>query len=316
MEKMDIDGENENESESESENESETSMEKINSSDSVITINIIAAIYGHGALPQNKNKPYVFPPPPNNVTLNLLGFAPAGFCTIVSKQYETTVDHLLATDPTKVTPQVLTNEYNIHAKNYRLSRPMIKYPTLTSDTNIELFRYFKNYGRQQKGRSDKFYSGATDEEILKKTRIDGLTTSGALLKIYSVSIEDSDKNVLSLTKNVQSFTLSHNILLSQLVPIITNEIKSQYNTVIDSNPYKINIDLFDDTCNYTETSPTIAFLDNPSLKKSVKIEKGGNKYKKGKTRKPHKKGKHHKPLKKGKTRKLYKKGKKTRFQKH
>lgn len=264
MEQMDIDND---------ENDENLSMEQMDVDNSKININVIAGIYGHGGLSSN-NKPWIFPQPPENVSLNILGFAPAGFCNIITKQYETEIDKFLTIDPTKITPEILTKKYIELSQDYKSTHDISdREPTLNPTENEELFTYFKNYGKNKKGRTDKIYGGANANEIKNNSRIDGLTMTGPLLKIYYTIIKDEDGNVLALDNNVVAINFNNNIFLSQILKFITNTVESQASKVIGSKPYNIIVDLFDDTCNYT-TNPNIAFLDNPRLK-NVKVEKGG-----------------------------------------
>ena len=270
---MDIDGDNTNtntlkrkysENLIKKDNRSDISLSKRHKAPPQKSVYITAAIFGHGGLPQD-----TFPRPPENVTLNILGFAPSGFCSLISKEYENIIDSLLTSDPSEVTPKLLTEKYLELAKNY-MQTPGRLHPTVSRNNNGDLWSYYLDFGKKGNTRSNKIYSGATTEEVRYDTRLKGLTDKGPLLKIYSTIVKDKDGLITDNDTTVQSFTLTNNICLDKVLKFIVDKLP------IQDYPYQIFVDLFDETCNYTPTR-NMPFLDEKSS--TYNVHKGGKSHK-------------------------------------
>ena len=271
---MDIDGDNTNtntlkrkysENLIKKDNRSDISLSKRHKAPPQKSVYITAAIFGHGGLPQD-----TFPRPPENVTLNILGFAPSGFCSLISKEYENYIDSLLTSDPSEVTPKLLTEVYLELAKIYRQTADSSRQQTVSRNNNGDLWSYYEDFGKKGKTRSNKIYEGATTEEVRNETRLKGLTDKGPLLKIYSTIVKDG--LITDNDTTVQSFTLTNNICLDKVLKFIVDKLPIP----IQDYPYQIFVDLFDETCNYTPT-PNMPFLDEKSS--TYNVHKGGKSHK-------------------------------------
>ena len=283
-----------------------------------VQLHVIAAIWGHGGLtlPETNTRDddgekmdVVTPPPPilstpikifqnkyTNLELNILGFAPSGFCTIGSKDTEKELDTMLTNDPTTLTPSFLTNMYSSESKKYR-ERVDIekKHSTLITTNPTNLFSYVKNFGnKREKPRSDKIFSGASSEEELQN-RINGLTTKGPLLKIYQVLIKNTKNNTTVYRDNEVKFVPYNKwMYLSEITDSMYTYCTEFLQKSMFYRNYTIVIDLFDPLCNYTESTPLIGYLENANTRRdftkgNIKITPGIKYSSGGKTRRKQKK---------------------------
>lgn len=286
-----------------------------------VELSVVAAIWGHGGLPLPEtntpdddngyekmdvdtpilNKPIkIFRNKHTNLELNILGFAPSGFCTVGSIDTETELDAMLTNDPSRLTPSFLTNMYLSESKRYR-DRGDIKdterISTLKTSTNPNLFSYVKNFGKTAKPRSDKLFTGANSEKELEN-RINGLTTKGPLLKIYNVVIKNvRDNSIVYRDNEVKFVSYNKSMYLSEITDNIYTFATEFLEKRMFYRNYKIVIDLFDPLCNFTNiNTPLVAYLDNVNTrsdfaKGNITTTPGIRYHSGGKTRRKQKKNK-------------------------
>ena len=214
-----------------------------------------------------------------SVTLNTIGFNVPGECNLVNQDYENKIYNDL--NQNKMNPlyfqecknDILNRYSNIfkgYVQKYNDSMQMpMDYGQLT-------FSYTPDYNRM----ANKVYAGKHSGE----SRFEKLTTQGPLLTIYSIFVND-----INYVEKPLFLTLNNNITLQKIVEYIKNEMNTYLNSQgMNSQGMNLVINMFDDTCNYSNIQPDIGVRRNRGGKKGKKSRKGKKGRKNKKTRKSRK----------------------------
>jgi len=248
---------------------------------------VLCSIMGHGGLHEEPiilangfyEKSIAYEKIPS-VTLNTIGFNVPGECNLVNQDYENEIYNDL--NQNKMNPlyfqecknDILNRYSNIfkgYVQEYKDSMQMpMDYGQLT-------FSYTPDYNRM----ANKVYAGKHSGE----SRFKELNTQGPLLTIYSIFV-----NGINYVKKPLFLTLNNNITLQKIVEYIKNEMNTYLNSQgMNSQGMNLVINMFDDTCNYSNIQPDIGvarrFKGGKRGKKSRKSRKSKKSKKTRKSRK-------------------------------
>jgi hypothetical protein len=242
-----------------------------------LTISLV--IMGHGAV--DNTRPLVpFRPPKHHPMgkINILGLRFSGLLNLTTTQYDEDIDQYLAKYKNSQHEEFISIlnrtfekalEGGVHTENENIRRIVIEffkrvetlrkqYPQLGDN----FFGTKNNYGKRN---AQKYFTGITETEYKDKHRHGELTTTGPLVKIYSIlrgKEELLKENVtIKMTETYNNMSMTE--LIDMVIDYVLNnpQILTAYERPLYADKLPINIEVVDLTCNHTDDYPIIGFIE-------------------------------------------------------
>jgi hypothetical protein len=238
-----------------------------------LKVKILAVIWGHGSLTQTafKNKFN------ERIKLNMFGLGVSGCSTWLNKAKANYINQSLLSG--QILDKVLLTKLN----NAEIAWDAVykfEPTTTTAITSLgnthSLYTTIKDFGRGEKNRSDKSFSGEHNPRAVEiyPAGMEDKITKGPVLRIYQIMVTDELGEILQHQISPIDIILPN---YSRLANIQEEIIHFVHNLTVYPSSSKfeipagtlhdIELDLFDTSCNYTEKEPVMAYLENKTIRK-------------------------------------------------
>lgn len=236
-----------------------------------ITLSLVIIGHGgvHNTLPLETFK---LPKHQNVGDINVLGMRFSGLLNIVSRKYDEDVDKYLATHKNENVDQLI-DELNKSFRNFldnaniqthndpELRKILDKFLERVERIKQQMPKigdsFFGTKLRFGKKNAQKFYQGISEKEKKTGARHSDLTTSGPLVKIYSLI--KGDQEMLEQGVSLPLPPLPDGVTLTEIIDAAMNRTIEYIGERGEQLP--INVNVVDLTCNYTENQPNIGFIE-------------------------------------------------------
>ena len=231
-------------------------------------------IMGHGGV-KNETPIERFKKPDYVRKTNLLGMRYSGINNLVNRQYEENIDEQLSLHKNKIKNELihfLDQQFLEFLPFHRPIQNRIKEIEKKLNIKNNFFGIKENYSERN---AQKYYTGINNEEIIKQSRHSKLKITEPLVKIYSIIRDNRELIPEGESIIIIDTKLKNGITLTEIINIVREYVlNSSYLVELErqgiAKEKLFIMNVVDLTCNYTEKTPLIGFIETNKSQSKTK----------------------------------------------